>query len=431
MSSQSLETHYQSALALYRQRCTILTGCNITPARVLLVLEKRLRVHLYILSYVLDDNENADGAAETFIYIARRLINADKAIHRELKRQLQRWVLEPEHERTAGIQDALELFEFPDFFSSLMILFKSASVTRRLIISLWCRSNTSVPPAVIKQLFTHSDRQLNLAALDYYQVFSEQNYHQYSRFYEYDKYLHSDEENVREVVLRSLWIGLVKQDPNASIAVTSLLEILDGSDDYFTLLHLLALCGDFQYYPVLLEACENDPQQYYPLLGLYAGGHIVNDLLSALARPQSAESAAVAWEMLTGQTLPLVTSMNTGTAENDNADNTSEPEDGVEQYLPDVDQANSWWKENNSKWEDHCRYRFGNVMTLSDLIDESKTSTGTTRSELYDLAAAIQADLLTLPRYGWLDKQIEILNSVNVNQAPVFVKSYEVENAGT
>ena len=62
MQHSAFEIHHNAAIVLYQQRANWLQQAGVAM-QAMIELEKRLRIHLYVLSYRIDEDEPEPGNA--------------------------------------------------------------------------------------------------------------------------------------------------------------------------------------------------------------------------------------------------------------------------------------------------------------------------------------------------------------------------------
>ncbi len=404
-----LESLLNHAKALYRQR----EGClqkNRVDMSQLLDVEARLREHIYALSRVRPfDDAEPDDAADAFIYIAKRLIQSDKALQAEAAEYACELLLEPDA-KSGAARNALLLFPSKVSYQSMYRLYKSNEYLRAVIIYILTQQSASLPDELIKQAeLTQQDPLLQAQILNYAANDIDTELSLFS-----DRYTHLidqiDPKNEVDhaVLLASIWGGMVRQDPESYIALRRAIE--NESDDLQRLdfLRLAALSGDEDYYPILSGLIEYTPAIGYYFLALHGSRESVEIILTGLQHPRTSEYAEEAWWLSTGQVLAKIPRISV----------IGEEETSVEQeeeigFIPDAGEAEQWWDKNASK--PVSRWLAGESHSLTTIQNILNDYGGQISTDLFDLYSLAMQSPVQIGQYNWHAARLQKLKSVPDN----------------
>lgn len=209
-----------------------------------------------------------------------------------------------------------------------------------------------------------------------------------------------------DIVEAAIWGGMVRNDPDATRAISAALTNFTSATGRAKLLRLAALSGSAEYLPLLLQAADNDPDTGYPLLVLYGQKSVMPELLKALENARSMERAAAAYTQLTDQILPRIPSPTEAGAE---AEEGGDENDEDAPQIPDTKAARAWWNKHQTQWKAEERWLCGKPATPAHLIAMCKKYAGNFGCDLTALLALAQKKPLNIPPEIWRARQQQLL----------------------
>jgi hypothetical protein len=205
-----------------------------------------------------------------------------------------------------------------------------------------------------------------------------------------------------EMVESAIWGGMLRNDPDASRAISVALSHIPSSQYRAQLLRLAALTGAAEYLPLLLQAAESEPDTGYPLLVLYGQKSVMPELLKALEISHTMEQAAAAFSRLSDQILPRVPRLTVVGEEDED-----EEEDAAK--IPDAKAAWAWWDKHQGNWKVEERWLFGKPANAAHLTAMSKKYAGRFGRDVMALLALAQKAPLKISPEIWRAHQMQLL----------------------
>ncbi|ALC17963.1 hypothetical protein DSOUD_3243 [Desulfuromonas soudanensis] len=366
--------HRDSAVALFRQRQGWLAQ-DATAAVPLGRLERRLRLHLHVLSRCGDEDPPPEKGPETFVHLAARL---DSPL---------------EGQRIAGVEAAcaflaeggaqgegafaaLALVAPPEAQEALLDLYRGHEGLRPTLFRLWREQGVVVPAALVaRDELRRGGVDLQQAALEYAAEAPAVGPEIFRSFYQPLLGGAAAPKIPKTLLVPALWGGMVRGEREASRALRRAIERETGAGDE-ALLRLAALGGDADFLPVLRRHFETDPAQGAGLLALHGRAGAVEILLEALKHPPARTAVARVWPHLTGSPLPLVPRLRLVGDENPGENAAT---------IPDPLAAIRWWEEHRK--EGAGRWIGGAAMSTAHLADLAGKTSGTAGRDILDLLA--------------------------------------------
>jgi hypothetical protein len=401
------QRHGKQARELYPLRARLLAR-RMTGSRSLLELERRLSVHLDILSRmnVEAGSPNSDDT-QRFLHFATALQTENEQALRETCRQALEQLCDDKL-ADAPLHDAFALY--PPAFELLQTLYQELPGARAAIFSLWRRQHVELPAGLLNQAeLQRENPRLQHEALAY-----AANHPAYGldlfRAY-YTQLLQSAAPSLDEILLVPvLWGGLVRGDPDAPPALQRAVERAESNEVRAGLLRLMALNGAPEYLSILLEAARQSNVVDTRTLALSGRAEAAELLLERLGQPQHAKAVHDDWVFLTGHPLPERPMLMLVDSQDETADSPSEAEQ-ESGLVPDSQAARLWWEHHRAAWGEQ-RLVMGQPGDTTRLITLCRHFAGETAADLTDLLALrLKRPLGLSPRWGWQSLRLDYLKS--------------------
>lgn len=371
------QTHWDSALVLYRQRDSW-PWRPLSDAAPLLRLEQHLRLHLHVLARFPETaTREPQETADCFVRLASLLSSPEQETRQDAYRQAGE-LLSAGGPLGLGASQALALFFPPADDRALLDLYRAQPALRPTLFGLWREQGFRVPAALYHQgELQDRDPDLQRAALAYAADNPQVGPELFRAYYQPLLGTPRPIKTSPEALHAALWGGLVRGGRDLVQALLRAIE-LASEPQQLALLRLAALSGDEQFYPVLRQRLETDPQHACRLLALYARPRALEDLLNALDRAPAMEAAAAAWLWLTGQRLGRKPRLSlVGGQDDDSSDET----------MPDSAVAKAWLQQHRGAFEPASRLFQGQPMTVALLLQAADTLAGQGDADILDLLA--------------------------------------------
>lgn len=373
-----LQTHWDSALVLFRQR----EAWSLRPlgdAAPLLRLEQQLRLHLHVLARSPETPaREPQETPDCFLRLASLLSSPRQEIRQDAYRQAAE-LLTAGGPLGLGAFQALALFCPPADDRALLELYRSQSPLRPVLFGLWREQGFPVPAALYHQgELQDRDPELQQAALAYAADHPQVGPELFRAYYQPLLGTPRPVQTSPEALHAALWGGLVRGNRDLTPTLLRAIELAAEPHQQLPLLRLAALSGDEQFYPVLRSRLETDPQHGCRLLALYGRPRVLEDLLPALDRAPAMEAAASAWQWLTGQRLGRKPRLSLVGGEEDGSS---------EETMPAAAAAKAWLQQHRGSFEPGSRLFQGQPMTPALLHRAADTLAGQGDADLLDLLA--------------------------------------------
>jgi hypothetical protein len=247
------QRHGKQVRELYPLRARLL-GRRMSGSRSLLELERRLAVHLAILSCMNAKAGAADGDdTQRFLHFATALQTEDEQeLHETCRQALEQ--LCDDNLADAPLLDAFSLY--PPSLERLQSLYQEQPEARAAIFALWRRQRVELPAGLLNQAeLQRENPRLQHEALTYaanHPAYGLELFRAY-----YTPFLKSTAPTLDETLLAPvLWGGLVRGDPDAPPALQRAVERAESLEARNELLRLMALNGAPEHLPILLASAR-------------------------------------------------------------------------------------------------------------------------------------------------------------------------------
>ena len=412
MNETYTAAHTESATDLYELRRNWLDETDI-HAGAYEGVEERLCASIYHCACALrmDEPDNESSPAENkkeptkepdcFVFLASHINSPQPATSAAGYDLAYQW-LGKDAGKSAAAEAALSLYP-PTDNTRLLKLYDEQEPLRPTLFRIFRKQMQTLPAAMVNTAATAeiSPTALKIEALRYAAANADFGLDIFRTHYL--PLLSGKAQFDAGIVEAAIWGGMVRNDPDATRAISKAISNTTSATDRAKLLRLAALTGAAEYLPLLLNAAESDPASGYPLLVLYGQKSIMPDLLKALENPRSMEAAANAYTQLTDQILPRIPRL-TVVGEED-ADDVEEDAP----HIPDVKSARAWWDKHQTNWKAEERWLFGKPYSPTHLTAMCKKYAGSFGQDLLALLALIQKAPLNIPAETWHARKLQCL----------------------
>jgi hypothetical protein len=419
-----IETHLNVALSLYIQRSNCLEQ-KYVEVSVQLSIERRLLVHLHVLSQCIDlDESEPKDDADLFVYVSRRLLSPVKE-HQEQITLFSKQIL-TQFQYPVGLVDAFILFYNQNINKLLGDLFGNNKNIRSTIIKIWHYRNRNIPIGLLNQSeLQHQDTDLQEAVLRYQ---AEQDTVSIELFQNYYRSLINNVQNknlTADVLHAALWGGMLRQDSEMIVAIRRAIELESNDDNREIFLRLAAINGSTEFLPIFNSVAENKPEFGSYLISLLGKSESIKILFSMLQNPRISILIVPAWRLITGQNLKLIPRIslvdeNQGQSDKSNID---ELEDIP--LIADIKTAKLWAMKNVSQWNSDKRYIHGVECNLRNLQELSYQLSGKIGEDINDLLSLYSTSPLNLKLNNWVSDRLKILDKIKISNNNSTISDYK------
>ncbi len=386
------QTHWDSALVLFRQRSTWQRR-DLSDAAPLERLEKLLRLHFHVLSRCPQTAERQpQKAPDTFVKLASLMSSVDGQIRHQAFLQATE-LLAAGGPKSEGAYAALALFAPPKDDRCLLELFQDHEKLRPLLFRLWRDQGFQVPPALYNRAELQGrDPDLQQAALAYAADNPKVSLETFRAYYQPLLSTASPGDIGAGALCAALWGGMVRGDRELGRALRRAIELEATDTGQFALLRLAALSADVELYPVLRSLLNTKPQAACRLMALYGHPEALQDLAGALEKAHSMEAAAKAWQWSTGSGLARKPRLSLIDAKT---------ETSMDKTMPDSAAAKTWLQLNLEGIPSEVRLFQGRPMTTATLTEAAIQCAGQGDADIIDLLALHRGGPLAIRPKTW------------------------------
>lgn len=386
-------------------------------------IEKRILTSLLVLSENVDSSEAEPVLySDTFIYLAKRLLNKDSEIQTlacqaacQFLNEYDFVVDDIRSECAAATYDVICLFPSEQMQHQLYLSYQNLKNLRACIFSIWTKQSYLVKESIIKNASVQKyDNSLKAELISY-------KAHGYSDDVLLDSYTHSS--NNSDIVLDyeaytdiekkcftdSIWQSL--QLKNNSVHDV-LEDILKEQNLDKGLLKLASLTGDNRYLSYLVDYSNIDPDSGYYYLALHGSYDAASEIINGFNDVRSIACCAQAWFLLTGMKIPMKSRLSIVSKDEDNIN--------PENQLPDVSKIEKWWLDNKEKLKTDKRWLLGRVHGLKEIVSALTKFSGEFNQDLLSMykLEVEEADIFDLDDGWYINKQKRykaLENSIRLN----------------
>ncbi len=409
-----IDTHLNIALSLYQQRENCLNQ-KYVDSSVQHSIEKRLLVHLFVLTHSVDlDEPKPKDDAGLFVYVSRRLLSPDKDIRKQILLFSKQIFID--FPKPAGLIDAFILFYNIDVNQLLKELFETNKELRSIIISIWSYRNEKVSLGLLnKSELQTQDTELQKSVLNYHAERDDVSLDLFQRYYG-SLITDVQKENLTSDVLHaSLWGGMLRQDNNILTAIRRAIELESDEQKREIFLRLAALNGNSDFLAIFKLVAENKPEFGSYLIALLGKSESIKSLFSMLQNPRISVLIIPAWQLITGQKLKVVPRLSLVDENQPGKSSVDESEDIP--LMADVESAKNWATKNVSEWQQDARYFHGVICDKNNLLVLCRQLSGKIAKDAFDLLSLNSNDKLNLKLNSWVLDRFDVLNNLTTNNA--------------
>jgi len=429
MNYRYLEKHTENAIDLYELRDTWQNDPDIHASAVE-SLEKRLNANLYDCVPALESNQSANETtqpknkkepikeAECFVFLAGHL-NSPQAVINNAGYDLAYQWLTLDQKKSAAAEAALSLYPEADH-TRLLKLYDEQEILRPNLFRIFRKLMITLPFEMVTTAVTNESAStaLKIEALRHAAANPDFGLNLFRTHYV--PLLSGKSQFDAAIIEAALWGGLVRNDPDAILALSAALNHAGAATEHAKFMRLAALTGNADFLPLLLMAAENNPDTGYPLLVLFGQKSIMPEILKGLATAHTMEQAAIAFNKITDQILPRVPRLTVVGDDEDDAEESPE-------QIPDIKAARSWWEKHQAVWKADERWLFGKPTSVAHLTAMSKKYAGSFGRDVLALLQFSNKAPLNIATETWRARQIQLLDTLatvksNPNAKPAAAK---------
>jgi hypothetical protein len=422
MNIPFLSTHRESALTLYRQRCT-LQQQTVVEAGLMARNEQQLWVHLQVLSrsemepQLPENLESLESQAEAFVDLTSRLLSATATV-RETGYNQALDLLSQTGPLRDGAFHALSLLPPPEADTRMLDLYRHKAELRPLLFDLWREQSRAIPTALVSvaELRSH-DATLEIAALRYAASQPRIGLELFTAYYQGLLSGAKRPEKSGHLLATALWGGLLRGEQKLAKPLRHCIESETDDDSLYYLLRLGAIVADPDIVPILQKFAEKAPEAAAELLALHGTETALRALLElSQASKQSKPSAGFleAWHWVSGRSLIVTPRLRI-----------VQPGEKSPPPLP-LNSVEWWWQEHHSLLQEGGRLLFGHTLDLKHLFRQSGLQAGRFSNNLLDLLSyslgspiGVTAQATQLQRRRVLQQKLsENINNMEEAHAP-------------
>lgn len=386
-------------------------------------IEKRILTSLHVLSENIDSSEAEPVLySDTFIYLAKRLLNKDSEIQTLACQSACQFLNEYgfvkddiRSECATATYDVICLFSSEQMQHQLYLSYKNLKNLRASIFSIWTKQSYLVKENIIKNASVQKyDNSLKAELISY-------KAHGYSDDVLLDSYTHSssnsdivlDYEAYTDIEKKcftdSIWQSLQLKNNSVHDVLEAILkeQNLDKG-----LLKLASLTGDNRYLSYLVDYSNIDPDSGYYYLALHGSYDAASEIINGFNDVRSIACCAQAWFLLTGMKIPMKSRLSIVSKDEDNIN--------PENQSPDVSKIEKWWLNNKEKLKTDKRWLLGRVHGLKEIVSALTKFSGEFNQDLlymYKLEVE-ESDIFDLDDGWYINKQKRykaLENSIRLN----------------
>ncbi len=392
--------HGSAAGATARQRNQWLASTAV-EAGLLDGLERRLRVHVYVVSRALDltDGDEPEQYEDVFVWLAARLSSLDDRRKEEAVRSLGQWLQEDAPRGEAAACAAL-LFAGPDLLKPLEQLYEDIPGARPALLDVFSAHGHDVTAQVVTEsgrpdatpdflaaALKYLCRHAGARAVDVYRT-----------IYQPDAV--SEPGQVDPDVLAAAIVGgLMAGDGAARAALHMVIRSCGDTGTCEPFLRIAALAGDLSLYPHVQAYAQAAPAAAYRLMALYGHPEAAEDLFEGLSSMREPAAAAEAWCMLSGQRLghrPRLRLVG-----NDAVQSGGD--------APDVEQAGRWLEDAGRRLASEGRVFGGAVASPAHLHRLAELWAGQVLEDILDMIAIVTRTPAGIHPAGWVEERRRVV----------------------
>ncbi len=417
-----LDTHMEVAAALYRQRKLWVKQLEV-GSHSMANLEHRQRVHVHVLSHIIDSNEAVpEKEHQLYVYLTRRLQSDDQDIQSLAYDLAREFLVGNNSQQQAACQ---ALLDYPQTTNEdLVNLYKTNEEVRPVLFNLWRDQSILIDTAIVNTAVNHANPEIASAALRYAAGKKEFGMDVFRNSLASLTSAHEQSSIETDRLVPALWGGMLRSDPDINRKISLAIE-KTSSENSEAIIRLAALSGDGDLYQLVEAWALSHPNPGLHLLALTGYKQAASFLLEYLENGREADLASRSWTWLTGQNLPMIPRMQLVSDGHNPA-----PESVAEVPLvPDYSQAVSWWHQQKDHWPDETRKISGEILSDDNLLKRARQFCGLYGQDVRDLSALSLGEPLCISSKTWVINQEIIFNELSRQLQGQSETSREVSHA--
>ncbi len=366
-----LAQHQEQAQRLLKQRQQLLRRFSCATATVHSI-EQRLLVHGHAISCANQTQEKLQQ-----LNVESPLLSAMAQLyqsHLDPKmgcHWLQQQLTDEEADNTL-IESVIELL--PEvFYQQSFDTLIDACPNHRATLLFWAdRLNASVSSECLQRSKNSTDLAEKMAAFAYATYQAQESLSQFTVDQSQPQLL-----NQPQLLAQLLLAALLRNDPEVTERCLQFISHQHLAANGYPLLRVLALSGEDSGVDVLQRYCSSDPEQGPWLLALHGKPAAIESLIDVLDQPAIAPAAAVAWQLLSGQSLPFINVAGGLQVVSDSS-----------RQLPhqaNLQAAKKWWYQRKADWPNNQAMWQGQPRTSALLQQALQQWRGGITADLWDL----------------------------------------------
>ncbi len=372
MNIPFLSTHRDTALTLYRQRCT-LQQQTVVEADLLAHNEQQLWTHLHVLSGGSTESQPPENAADAFVDLTCRFLSADTSM-REPAYDQALDLLGQTGPLQEGAFHALSLLPPPEADTRMLELYRQKPELRPSLFDLWREQSRTIPTALVSvaELRSHNTA-LEIAALRYAASRPHIGLELFAAYYQGLLSGAKRPEKSGHLLATALWGGLLRGEQNLAKPLWRCIESESDDDSLYHLLRLGAIIADPNIVPMLQKFAEKNPDAAAELLALHGTEAALQALLDLSQASKPSAGVLEVWHWVGGRNLTVTPRLRLV-----QPDRKSTP-----QLSPHS--VELWWQEHHKQLREGKRFLFGETFCLKNLFRQSSRQAGRFGNNLLDL----------------------------------------------
>ena len=301
-----LDTHMEVAAALYRQRKLWVKQLEV-GSHSMANLEHRQRVHVHVLSHIIDSNEAVpEKEHQLYVYLTRRLQSDDQDIQSLAYDLAREFLVGNNSQQQAACQ---ALLDYPQTTNEdLVNLYKTNEEVRPVLFNLWRDQSILIDTAIVNTAVNHANPEIASAALRYAAGKKEFGMDVFRNSLASLTSAHEQSSIETDRLVPALWGGMLRSDPDINRKISLAIE-KTSSENSEAIIRLAALSGDGDLYQLVEAWALSHPNPGLHLLALTGYKQAASFLLEYLENGREADLASRSWTWLTGQNLPMIPRM--------------------------------------------------------------------------------------------------------------------------
>ncbi|ABA90061.1 hypothetical protein Pcar_2826 [Syntrophotalea carbinolica DSM 2380] len=405
MNVPLLSTHYDSALALYRQRCQQQQAA-LVDAHVMARQEKLLWTHLHVLSRCAPLEMEPAKEAEFFVDLVSRFLSPSAEMQQE-GYELALSLLQKSEPGRQGAFQALALLPPPEKDARLLDLYRQDKTLRPLLFDLWREQSWPVPAGLVSvaELRGH-DNELQIAALRYAASQPKIGVELFTAYYQGLLSGGARPEKSGHLLATALWGGLLRGERNLAKPLWRCIESETNPDDLYHLLRLGSIIALPEIIPVIKHYSGQHPESAAELLALHGTGPALQTLKDLSQGEEIPPGAVDAWKWVSGRRLLPGPRLHVV------------PTAGESEAPPALNTIEHWWQ-HRLQLEEGQRLLMGEVFSTDHLLQQCRAWGGRYSDHLLDLLSFITGSPLGVTGKALQFRRLQAIRQTSTEAPPM------------